>query len=108
MCRVGSRLVLGCCSQGKRRVYTGIELVESLVCSGEYVPKNTVALLDVCDALAYFVDLAGYISTQDIRVLLQEDACSNQLLYSCTNSQWRTYRSPGSSLLQVSYLRFER
>ena len=41
---------------------------------GRCIPQNSVTLLDVCDALADLMDLASYISTKNIRVLLEEDA----------------------------------
>jgi hypothetical protein len=44
----------------------------------ESIPKDSVTLLEVCDTFSDLVNLASYIGTQNVRVLLQKEAFTSQ------------------------------
>jgi hypothetical protein len=52
--------------------------VQRLVHTEESIPKDSVTLLEVCDTFSDLVNLASYIGTQNVRVLLQKDAFTSQ------------------------------
>ena len=58
------------------------------MCTRCNLPKDAVTLLDMCDAFSDLVNLAGYISSQNVGILLQEDAFENQYLRIAAGESW--------------------